>query len=119
MKAMNRTITHNDHQPRNMTYDDIHSGNTNVGAYTNNTTHHKKNSSQLHPISEHGQHVGHNSQYDSQMTKFPQPQLRKGKSSRRENKSSSNGSMVLVMSNLMTKRANAGKNTKRMKTIKP
>jgi hypothetical protein len=53
------------------------------------------------------------------MTKFPQPQLRKGKSSRRENKSSSNGSMVLVMSNLMTKRANAGKNTKRMKTIKP
>ena len=38
MKAMNRTITHNDTQPRNMTYDDIHSGNNISGAFTHNTT---------------------------------------------------------------------------------
>ena len=44
--------------------------------------------------------------------------MRKGKSSRRENKSSSNG-MVLVMSNMMTKRSNAGKGPKRLKSIKP
>lgn len=116
MKAMNRTITHNEPH-RNMGYDDIHSGNTATG-YSS----HNKNAQHLHPISEHDHPQMAQSKYDSQIGhgKYPQPpQMRKGKSTRRDNKTTNNGSMVLIMSNLMTKRSQGGKSTKRPKNAKP
>lgn len=59
--------------------------------------------------------------YNSQLNhnKYPQPLTRKGKSSWREGKQSNNGSMVLKMSNLMTKRNNGGKVSKRKNVQKP
>ena len=92
IKAMNRTITHPEQQQqRNMTFDDIHSGNTISGAYTHQSSHQNaiaNQSSQLQPISELDPQNNHNSMYNSQMNhnKYPQPLTRKTKGSWREGK---------------------------------